>query len=138
LANALNDMRCEPARILVADDERITRNVLRFGLEQKGFAVTVARDGGQAWELLRAEEFDLVVTDYQMPVMNGEELCRRMRQDERLRGTPVLLLSAKGMEIDAAQFRREFGVYAIIFKPFSPAGVAATIDACLREKAQLV
>jgi len=131
-------MRSEPFRILVADDHRITQNVLRFSLERKGFAVTVAQDGGEAWKMLQAEDFDLVVTDYQMPVMNGEELCRRMRRNERLKGTPVLLLSAKGMEIDAAQFRRELGVYAIIFKPFSPSGVAATIDACLGEKAQLV
>ncbi len=125
-------MESEPTKILVADDHRALQNVLRFTLEREGFAVTVAKDGGEAWQQLQVEDFDLVVTDYQMPEMNGEELCRRMKQDDRLKDVPVLLLSAKGMELDLARFQRQLGVYAVIFKPFSPSAVVATIRACLQ------
>lgn len=131
-------MRLEPIRILVADDYRVIQNVLRVSLERKGFTVTVAQDGGEAWHLLQAEDFDVVISDYQMPVMSGGELCCRMRQDQRLKHIPVLLLSAKALEVDAAQFRRELGVYAIIPKPFSARDVAATIEACLGDKTHSV
>ena len=69
----------------------------------------------------------MVVTDFQMPEMNGAELCKRMREQSRWAETPIVLLTAKGMELDLVRFREELGVAEVFFKPFS--GNAANEDA---------
>jgi two-component system alkaline phosphatase synthesis response regulator PhoP len=119
-------MQSESKRILVVDDDRVMLNVVRFNFERAGFNVNVARDGSQAWNLLQTEDFDLVITDYKMPEMNGEELCRRMRQDASRRDIPVILLSAKGLELDLAHLQEELGLCEVVFKPFSPSSLVAT------------
>jgi DNA-binding response OmpR family regulator len=129
-------MTSRPPRILVVDDHAALRHVMRFALEKEGFAVALAGDGREAWELLRAGDFDFVVADYQMPIMNGEELCRRMRQNERLKETPILFLTAKSSEIDITHFLRELGACSVISKPFSPKEIVAEIKALLRANRQ--
>ena len=125
-------MQPEPAtRILIADDNRAMAHVVQFNLERAGYDVRVARTGLEAWEMVQALSFDLVVTDYQMPDLNGEELCRRMRQEERFATIPVILLSAKGLELDAGRLRDELGFAAVIFKPFSPRALLETVVAAL-------
>jgi len=126
-------MKSESQKILVVDDQRAILSVVRFNLERAGFTVTVAQSGPEAWKLLQTEDFDLIVTDYQMPEMNGEELCRHIRQDARLTNIPIILLSGKGLELDLAQLRKEFGVHKVIFKPFGPSSLVATIEACLKQ-----
>ena len=91
--------------ILIAEDNRVMADVLRFNLARSGFSVTVASNGLVAVELLQAGAFDLVISDYQMPGMNGEELCRWMRSDPRYRTGPVLMCSAKGYELDASRLQ---------------------------------
>ena len=61
-----------------------------------------------------------LVTDYQMPGMDGFELCRRMRHDPRLAQIPVLLLTAKMFEIDVSQVQEKLGLFTVLSKPFSP------------------
>lgn len=128
-------MDSRPKKILVVDDNRVMLNIIRFNLQRAGFAVAVALDGCEAWDLLQAGDIDLVITDYQMPRMNGEKLCRRLREDASLSNTPVILLSAKGLELDLARLQEEVGLYDIIYKPFSPSRLVATIHACLEEQA---
>ena len=126
-------MQPEPAnRILIADDNRAMAHVVQFNLERAGYDVTVARTGLEAWELVQARHFDLVVTDYQMPDMNGEELCRRMRQEERFASIPLILLSAKGLELDSRRLSEELGFAAIMFKPFSPRALVETVASALQ------
>jgi two-component system chemotaxis sensor kinase CheA len=84
----------EAARILVADDSLTTRTLHRNVLVQAGYAVVVAADGAEAWEVLRAQPIDLVVTDVQMPNVDGFELTRRIREDARLRDVPVILVTS--------------------------------------------
>ena len=78
-------MNVESKSVLVADDQRVIRNIVRFKLEHAGFTVVTAQDGTEAWDLLLAGDFGLVITDYSMPGMNGEDLCRRMREDDRFK-----------------------------------------------------
>ncbi|QEG43477.1 response regulator [Roseimaritima ulvae] len=106
-------------RVLVAEDNRVLSDVLRFNLQRAGFGVEVARDGLQAMNELRNATFDLVVTDFQMPGANGEQLCQFIRNDLGNQTMPILICSAKGLELDAEQMRERYQVSKIIYKPFS-------------------
>ena len=107
-------------RILVAEDHLGMGNVIQFTLQKAGFEVTLARDGQAAWERLQKQPFDLVISDYQMPGMNGGQLRERMCRDPQLAHVPYVLLTAKGLELEADYFRDELQVLEIISKPFSP------------------
>jgi CheY-like chemotaxis protein len=106
-------------RVLVAEDNPALSLVVRFHLEQAGNLVTVARTGGEAWDLLQREPFDMLVTDQQMPEMLGSEICLEMRKSPTLARIPVIMLTAKGLELEAARLREEYGVREILPKPFS-------------------
>ena len=80
--------------ILVVEDNRVTADVVRFNLERAGFVVSMCGNGRQAVELLESERFDLIITDYQMPKMDGEEFCRHVRQNDRHAEVPIFLVSA--------------------------------------------
>jgi CheY-like chemotaxis protein len=107
-------------RVLVAEDNVAMASVISFNLRSAGFEVVQAASGETAWNLLQQQPFDLLVTDFQMPGMNGGELCRRIRQEPGLADFPVILLTAKGLEIDTAFYRETLGVSAVLMKPFSP------------------
>ena len=114
------DMTTGARHILVAEDNAAMAGVIRYNLEKAGFEVTLARCGKTAWQLLESQSFDLVVTDFQMPGITGGELCQRIRQDERLAQLPVILLTAKGLELDLSWYKDELGVSDVMAKPFSP------------------
>lgn len=81
--------------ILIADDEPIPRQFLRFQLEQWGHTVIPANNGQQAWELLQTHDCQLVITDWNMPEMNGIELIRKIRESERAGYVYIMLLTSK-------------------------------------------
>lgn len=120
-------------RVVVAEDDPALRNVVRFCLQGVGFNVAACRDGQEAWEELEKQPADIVVTDMQMPRMSGLELCEKMRSDDRYRELPLLLLTAKGMELDTERLREELGVAEVMFKPFSPRELARSVARHLRE-----
>lgn len=124
-------MREESHRILVVEDNLAMLGVIRFKLDRAGFRVAGADCGQTAWELLSRNDFDLVVADFQMPGMTGGELCRRMRKDARLAEIPLILLTAKGFELDVEHYRNVESVTAVIFKPFSPRKLVRTVQECL-------
>lgn len=124
--------------ILIAEDNRVMADVLRFNLARSGFSVTVASNGLVAVELLQAGAFDLVISDYQMPGMNGEELCRWMRSDPRYRTVPVLMCSAKGYELDASRLQEELDISRIFYKPFSPRDVVELVRLTLELQGSFV
>ena len=124
-------MTGEAKKILVAEDNLALSSVLRFNLERAGFNVTVAQNGREAWDFSQIDQFDLVLTDHQMPELTGVELCQRLREDERYARTPVIMLTAKGLELDLARLRDELGVAAVLPKPFSPIEMISTIEDCL-------
>ena len=112
-------------RILVAEDNRVLADVLRFNLQRAGFAVTVALNGSLAVTHLQQETFDLVITDFQMPGVNGEQLCQVIRRELQLDQLPILMCSAKGLELDIELLKSEFGVSQVISKPFSMREIVA-------------
>jgi CheY-like chemotaxis protein len=121
-------------RIVVADDEPHIRHVLALKLEKGGFAVHPAADGQEALEICQQEPPDLVITDFQMPMMTGIELCRRLRANPATERLPVILLTARGFDLDEEQ-TREAQITAIMSKPFSPAEVLQKANEILADVA---
>lgn len=124
-------MTSDKKKILVVEDNRIMSDVIRFNLERAGFDVSVCGNGRQAVELLDCERFDVIITDYQMPIMDGEELCRHVRQDLRHADVPIFMISAKGFELDVVRLTEELSLSKILSKPFSPKEVVGFVQAVL-------
>jgi len=116
-------------KILVADDEAPIANVVAMKLRNAGLEVIVAMDGVEAYELAIAERPDFMITDLQMPGMNGLELCARLAA-ELEGGIPTILLTAKGFEV-TAEAVRELPVRRIMTKPFSPRELLAQVQELL-------
>ena len=115
-------------RIVVCDDEPHITRAISMKLSKAGFDVQTFPDGQSAWEVIRNEPPSLIITDYQMPRMDGLELISCLREDEKLRDVPVFLLTAKGFELDENQMRQEHGVAEMIVKPFSPRGILECVQ----------
>jgi len=135
-------------RVLVVDDSPTIRRVVSAVLERHGFEAAHAPDGQAALEqLVEAAEskangegdglgrFDLVLVDFVMPKMNGFQLCRAIRQDERLRSIPVVLMSAKSDRI-REHFVQQTGAIDAITKPFDAHALVAVIENAIRRAAE--
>jgi two-component system phosphate regulon response regulator PhoB len=122
-----------PQTILVVDDERDIVELIRYNLSQAGFRVVTASDGQQALELARRERPDLVVLDLMLPVMPGTEVARILKQDEKSRAVPILMLTARGSEIDRI-VGFELGADDYVVKPFSPRELVLRVQAILRRE----
>ena len=88
----------EPARVLLVEDSSFYRNMEKSYLVQEGYHVLEAENGQRAWELMQHEPVDLVVTDIEMPELNGFELTRRIRADENLRHLPIIAVTSLSKE----------------------------------------
>jgi DNA-binding response OmpR family regulator len=106
------------ARILVADDEPNILISLEYLLKREGHEVLLARDGQEALDQLRAHHPQLLLLDVMMPRKSGFEVCSELRADEALRGTRVLMLTAKGRDTDVAK-GLGVGADAYMTKPFA-------------------
>lgn len=118
-------------RILIAEDNIALALVVRLHLEHAGFHAVIARNGKEAWEHLQQAPFDLLVTDQQMPELSGEEVCMRLRNEPRLADLPVIMLTAKGLELEHAQLRMALGVHEVVAKPFSPRELVEKVEQVL-------
>ena len=117
-------------RILVVDDEIYIVHILDFSLGMEGYEVLTALDGEQAVEKARAEKPDLIVLDIMMPKLDGYETCKRLKADPETKDVPVILLSAKGRNVDQ-KVGFEVGADDYITKPFSPRKLVERINAIL-------
>ena len=106
-------------RVLVADDDNVTLDVLRAILDLDEFEVQTAADGTEALELARTDRFDVVVLDVMMPGLNGFEVCRALKDDPSTASVPVVLLTARDREEDREEGLAA-GCDAYLTKPFSP------------------
>jgi two-component system alkaline phosphatase synthesis response regulator PhoP len=120
-------------RVLVADDEVHILNVVSFKLRNAGLEVITARDGTEAFELAKSEVPDLMVVDYQMPGMNGLELCLALREEPGTTHIPAVMLTARGLDIEQPELDRA-GICLVMPKPFSPQEVLANIEEILEQK----
>ncbi len=118
-------------RILLCDDEVHILRAAEFKLRRAGFDVQTASDGQAAWELIQQQCPDVLITDCQMPRMNGLELIERVRGCEQTQHLPVMMLTAKGFELPVEQLRKEWNVLEVIAKPFSPRQLLEKVEAVL-------
>jgi len=126
-------MATEQGKILVVDDNRMNRITLSRSVEQQGHVVSLAEDGQQALELLRSEEFDVVLLDIIMPEMDGYQVLERVKSDPETRDIPVIVISALD-EIDSAVRCIEIGAEDYLPKPFNPVLLRARLNASLEKK----
>jgi len=117
-------------KILVVDDEIYIVHILDFSLGMEGYEVLTALDGEQALERARAEHPDLIVLDIMMPKLDGYETCKLLKADPVTKDIPVILLSAKGRNVDQ-KVGFEVGANDYITKPFSPRKLVERINALL-------
>ena len=119
--------------ILVVDDEPDIVEIIQYNLEKSGFDVIVAADGPAALEKARDETPDLIVLDLMLPGLEGTDVCRILKQEERTRSIPILMLTAKSEEIDRI-IGLELGADDYVVKPFSPREIALRIRNILRRR----
>jgi DNA-binding response OmpR family regulator len=116
--------------ILVADDDDDIRSLVVLRLQRSGYEVLSACDGEEALGLALEHVPDLAVLDVMMPRLDGYELTRRLRADERTRGMPVILLTARVQEADVTR-GFEAGADDYLRKPFSPQELGSRVQAIL-------
>lgn len=113
--------------ILIVDDESHILHVLDLKLSNAGFNVVTAEDGEEAFEIAIDKTPDLVITDYQMPVMNGLELSQKLRENDSTSSTPILMLTARGANLAEGDID-ETNIAAVLSKPFSPREILARVQ----------
>jgi DNA-binding response OmpR family regulator len=116
-------------RVLVVEDETRLASYLRTGLEAEGFAVDVAPDGGEALWLAREHEYDAILLDIMLPVINGYKVCETLRAEKNW--TPILMLTAKDGEWDQVE-ALDTGADDYVTKPFSFDVLLARLRSILR------
>ncbi len=115
--------------ILLCDDELHILRAVELKLKRAGFSVHCAGDGAQGWEAYQAQQPDMLITDLQMPVMNGFELIERIRSmNEEKPPIPILMLTAKGYEMTCRELAERWGINAILAKPFSPREIVEIVQ----------
>ncbi len=123
----------DTGKLLVVDDNESNRNMLSRRLVRQGHTVKLAENGKQALEMLRAEDFDLVLLDVMMPEMDGYQVLEHLHADDKLRGLPVIMISALD-QLDTVVKSIELGAEDYLPKPFNPTVLRARIGACLEKK----
>ncbi len=115
-------------KILIVDDEKMIRNVVKEYAEFEGYETKEAEDGMEAVEICRKEDFDMIVMDIMMPRLDGYSAIKEIRKTKQI---PVIMLSARGEEYDKL-FGFEIGADDYVVKPFSPKELLARIKAVLK------
>jgi two-component system phosphate regulon response regulator PhoB len=120
-------------RILVVDDEPDLLELVRVNLRQAGFDVDIAETGRQALDRLRRSRPDLVILDLMLPDLSGTDVCRHVRSDPSLGDVPIIMLTARGEEVDRV-VGLELGADDYVTKPFSPRELTLRVRAVLRRR----
>ena len=120
-------------KVMVVDDEQSIVDILRFNLEKEGFSVYTGNNGLEALEIFEKEQPDLVILDVMMPLMDGLEVCRKIREKSNV---PVLMLTARAEEVDKV-LGLELGADDYITKPFSVRELMARVRTNIRRSASI-
>ncbi|MFC1563278.1 response regulator transcription factor [candidate division KSB1 bacterium] len=116
--------------IVLAEDEPQIARLTTFKLEKEGFNVIWEKNGGDALNSVKNNKPDLVLLDVMMPVMDGYQVLKKIKEDENLKNIPVIMLTAKGQERDVVK-GIEMGAEDYIIKPFRPAELTARVKKIL-------
>lgn len=119
------------AKILVVDDSASIRNMVSFTLQQQSYEIVEAVDGQDGLEKSQKDKFDLVITDVNMPVMDGITLCNELRQLPAFKFTPILILTTESSP-EMKQRGKAAGATGWLVKPFNPDKLLATIKRVIR------
>lgn len=122
-------------RILLCDDEPYILRAAEFKLRRANFEVECASDGEFGWEAIQRELPAVVVTDLQMPRLDGLGLVRRIRSHETTRNLPVIMLTAKGFELPREEICEQLNLAGVMVKPFSPRELVATVQQLVNDTA---
>ena len=120
--------------VLVADDEVHIVHVVAIKLRNNGFRVISAENGSEAFDLACKEKPDIIVTDFQMPIMSGLELVEKLRQNEETKDIPVIMLTARSFTIQDEQ-KKGLQISGCLSKPFSPKELLRSIEDILCQNA---
>ncbi len=124
-------------KAIIIEDERDLAELVAFNLEKEGWKTAIALDGRSGLELVNAELPDLVILDLMLPELGGIEVCRAIRRHERTTAIPIIMVTAKGEEIDRV-VGFEVGADDYLVKPFSTRELLLRIKAILRRSSQPV
>ncbi len=119
-------------KVLIADDEENIVISIEFLIDQAGYEAEIARDGEEALSKIASFKPDLILLDVMMPKINGFEVCRRIREDRQFDSTKIIMLTAKGREVEVAK-GLALGANAYIIKPFSTKELMAEIKRILSQ-----
>lgn len=122
-------------KVLVVDDEIHIIHVVAIKLRNNGFEVISAENGAEGFEVACSEKPDIIVTDFQMPVMTGLELVEKLRANEQTRDIPVIMLTARGFAIEDEQ-KEGLQISEFLSKPFSPKELLRSIEDILYQQAR--
>ena len=120
-------------KVLVVDDEIHIIHVIGLKLRNNGYKVISAADGGGGYELACSERPDIIVTDFQMPVMNGLEFIEKLRANEPTSRIPVIMLTGRNFAIDE-QSRKKLRISQCLSKPFSPKELLGMVEDILHRE----
>jgi two-component system, OmpR family, alkaline phosphatase synthesis response regulator PhoP len=120
--------------ILIVDDEEDVLELVRFNLEKNGYKVETATSGEEAFAKARAKLPDLILLDLMLPGIDGLEVCKKLKGDTKTESIPVIMLTAKGEEIDIVT-GLELGAEDYVTKPFSPKVLVARVRRILQRVA---
>lgn len=120
-------------RVLVVDDEIHIVHVVAIKLRNNGYEVISADNGAEAYELAQKDKPDIIVTDFQMPIMSGMELIENLRQNDETKDIPVIMLTARSFAVPQEQ-KDELRISACLSKPFSPKELLGQIEDILYQK----
>ena len=121
-------------RVLVVDDEIHIIHVVAIKLRNNGYEVIAAENGAEALKLACEDTPDIIVTDFQMPVMSGLELVRHLRSNEATKDVPVIMLTARGFAVKDKEVK-DLEISEFLSKPFSPKELLRCIEDILYDRA---
>ena len=119
-------------KVLVVDDEFHIVNIVAIKLRNNGFEVLTAENGAEGLEIAVRETPDVIVTDFQMPVMSGLEMVEKLRQNSQTASIPVIMLTARGFSIEPQQ-QQELRIAELCSKPFSPKELLKSIETVIEQ-----
>src|SRR6185295_5107488 len=124
-----------PANVLVVDDDRAIQRLVADALTQQGFSVTVERDGEWALKAFEMKDFDAVVLDLLLPLVNGYEVARKIRAMEKGKTVPIVMISGVYKnELHQREAVEHYGAFAFLEKPFKLSALQDTLRAALKDR----
>lgn len=120
-------------KVLIVEDDKHIAKLVKYNLDKAGFETSVAKNGEEALSFIDKEEIHLVILDIMLPGMDGFEVCKEMKKEDRFKAIPIIMLTAKGEETDRV-VGFELGADDYVVKPFSPRELVLRVKAILKRK----